>query len=152
MARFDLVAPFTAAIMFYAIAPLLGRQVKAAIQRVMASERQHGDEVPPGTIPIYLAPESIEDYIDFAVDAVQVYPVFLLPIVGAIYAFSASTPAGLSVTLLLAAVVLAVGMNAWVTSSSPVDYVSRRWHGYSVITLIGMAFNAVALVLVLALS
>jgi hypothetical protein len=151
VARFELVAPFAAAIMFYAIAPLLGRQVKAAIRRVIASERKPGDE-PPGTIPIYLAPESIEDYIDFAVDAVQVYPVFLLPIVGAIYAFSASTPAGLSVTLLLAAVVLAVGMNAWVTSSSPVDYVSRRWHGYSLITLIGMVFNAVALVLVLALS
>ena len=43
-------------------------------------------------------------------------------------------------------------MNAWVTSSSPVDYVSRRLYGYSVITLIGMAFNAVALALVLALS
>lgn len=109
-------------------------------------------EVREEDIPYYLTAKSIDDYIDFAVDAVQIFPVFLLPIVGAIYAFSTSTPAGLSVTLLLAAVVLAVGMNAWVTSSSPAEYVSRRWRGYSLITLIGILFNAVALVLVLAFS
>jgi hypothetical protein len=73
-------------------------------------------------------------------------------ILGAIYAFSTSAPAGVSVTLLLAVVVLAVGMNAWVTSSSPDDYVSRKWHGYSLITLIGILFNSIALVLVLIFS
>jgi hypothetical protein len=109
-------------------------------------------EVREEEIPYYLTTESIDDYIDFAVDAVQVFPVFLLPIVGAIYAFSTSTPAGVSITLLLAAVVLAVGMNAWVTSSSPADYVSRKWHGYSLITLVSMLFNGVALVLVLVFS
>jgi hypothetical protein len=54
--------------------------------------------------------------------------------------------------LLLAAVVPAVGVNAWVTSSSPTDYVSRKWHGYSLITLIGILFNSIALVLVLIFS
>jgi hypothetical protein len=152
MARFDLVAPFTAAIMFYAITPLLGRQVKAAVQRVIASGLRHVGEVREEDIPYYLSADSIDEYVDFAADAVQVFPVFLLPIVGAIYAFSSSTPAGVSVTLLLAAVVLAIGMNAWITSSSPTDYVSRKWHGYSPITLIGMLFNIVALILVLILS
>jgi hypothetical protein len=152
VARFDLVAPFTAAIMFYAITPLLGMQVKAAIRRVIASGLRHVGEVREEDVPYYLTAESIDDYIDFAVDAVQVFPVFLLPLVGAIYAFSTSTPTGVTVTLLLAAVVLAIAMNAWVTSSSPADYVSRRWHGYSLITLIGMLFNIIALVLVLVFS
>jgi hypothetical protein len=152
VARFDLVAPFAAAIMFCGIAPLIGMQAKAAIRRVIAAGARHVGEVRQEDIPYYLTAESIDDYIDFAADAVQVFPVFLLPIVGAIYAFSTSTPAGVSVTLLLAAVVLAIGMNAWVTSSSPADYVSRRWHGYSLIALTGMLFNGIALVLVLVFS
>lgn len=152
MERFDLVAPFTVAIMLYTVAPFLGMQVKAAVRHVIASGLRHVGDVRAEDIPYYLSAESIDDYIDFAVDAVQVFPVFLLPIVGAIYAFSTATPAAVSVTLLLAAVVLAVGMNAWVTSSSPADYVSRKWHGYSLITLIGILFNAIALILVLLFS
>jgi hypothetical protein len=152
VARFDLVAPFAAAIMLYAVAPFLGMQVKATIRRVIASGRPHVGEVRDDDIPYTLSAKSIDDYIDFAADAVQIFPVFLLPIVGVIYAFSTTTPAAVSVTLLLAAVVLAVGMNAWVTSSSPAAYVSRKWHGYSLITLIGMAFNGIALVLILIFS
>jgi hypothetical protein len=152
MTRFDLVAPFAAAIMLYAVAPLLGMQAKSAVKRVVASGLRHVGEVDEDQVPYYFSAESIDDYLDFAIDAVQIFPAFLLPIVGSIYAFSSATSAGVSVTLLLAAVVLAVGVNAWVTSSSPAEYVSRKWHGYSLITLIGITFNCVAIVLVLSFS
>ena len=104
MARFDLVAPFVVAIMFYAVAPLLCLQTKAAIRRVIESGAKHVGSPRDDNTPYYLTAESIDDYLDFAMDAVQVFPAFLLPIVGSIYTFSSSTPAGLSVCLLLAAV------------------------------------------------
>jgi hypothetical protein len=150
--RFDLVAPFAAAIMLYAVAPFIAMQVKSAVRRVIASGLQHVERRRDGEIPYYLSVESIDDYVDFAMDAVQVFPAFLLPIVGSIYTFSSGAPTGVSVTLLLAAVILAVGVNAWMTSSSPADYVSRKWRGYSLITLIGIAFNIIAMALAIFFS
>ena len=152
MARFDLVAPFVAAIMFYAVSPLLCLQTKSAIRRVIESGTKHVGNPQDDKTPYYLTVESIDDYIDFAMDAVQVFPAFLLPIVGSIYTFSSSTPSGLSVCLLLAAFVLAVGMSAWITSTAPADYVSRKWHGYSMMTILGAAFNAIAISLVLLIN
>lgn len=152
MARFDLVAPFAAAIMLYAIAPFLAVQVKSAVQRVIAAGHRHVGEVREDEIPYYLSAESIDDYVDFAIDAVQIFPAFLLPIVGSVYAFSTATPTGVCITMLLVAVILAIGVNAWVLSSAPADYVSRKWHGYSLITIIGIVFNGIAMALVLAFS
>jgi hypothetical protein len=152
MARFDLIAPFVAAIMFYAVSPLLCLQTKSAIRRVIESGAKHVGSSQDGDTPYYLTAESIDDYIDFAMDAVQVFPAFLLPIVGSIYTFSGAVPPGLSVCLLLAAFVLAIGMSAWITSTPPADYVSRKWRGYSILTILGVAFNAVAISLVLLFS
>jgi len=152
VARFALIAPFVAAILLYAIAPLLARQVKAVVRHATAAGWRHVGEVREGDVPYFLAEESIDDYVEFAVDAVQVFPVFLLPIVGAIYAFSTAIPAAVSVSLLLVTIMLAIGVNAWISSVPPADYVSRKWRGYAVLPLIGMVFNGVALVLVLAFS
>jgi hypothetical protein len=152
MPRFDLIAPFIAAIMFYAISPLLCLQTKSAVRRVIESGAKHVGSPQDGNIPYYLTVESIDDYIDFAMDAVQVFPAFLLPIVGSIYTFSSATPSGLSVCLLLASFVLAIGMSAWITSTAPADYVSRKWRGYSLISIFGVAFNAAAISFVLLLS
>jgi len=136
--------------MLYLIAPLLAMHVKSAVRRVIASGLRHVGETRDEEIPYYQSVESIEDYVDFAIDAVQIFPAFLLPIVGSIYTFSSTTPTGISVILLLAAVILAVGVNAWVISASPADYVSRKWHGYSLVTIIGVVFNSLAMILVLA--
>lgn len=152
MARFDLIAPFIAAIMFYAIAPLLANHTKVTVRRVIDSGQRHVGGSYEDKIPFNLAAESIEDYVDFAMDAVQVLPAFLLPIVGSVYTFSTATPTGLSVTLLLAAVVIAMGLSAWIMSTAPANYASRKWHGYSVVTLVGSVFNAVAIALVLGFS
>jgi hypothetical protein len=152
MARYALVAPFVAAILLYAVAPLLTMQAKAIVRYAIAAGRQHVSEVREGDIPYYLAAESIYDYIEFTADVVQVFPVFLLPIVGAVYTFSSAVPTPVSVTLLFVAIVLAIGVSAWVTSVTPADYVSRKWHGYPLVPLIGIAFNIIALALVLAFS
>lgn len=152
MARFALVAPFVAAILLYVIAPLLARQTKAVVRHAIAAGQRHVGEVREGDVPYFLAVESINDYIEFAADAVQVFPVFLLPVVGAVYAFSSAVPAPVSVSLLLVAIVLAIGVNAWISAVPPADYVSRKWHGYPLVPLIGIAFNIVALALVLAFN
>jgi hypothetical protein len=149
MHRFDLAAPFAAAILIYLIFPLLSRQVQSVVNGAISEGRVHAGPIMEDNIPYYLAPPSIEDYVEYAMDAVQVFPTFLLPIVGSIYTFSNGVPREISVTILILVVVVMIAMSAWIMSQSPSNYVSRKWLGYSIITLFGVIVNIASMTLTL---
>lgn len=152
MHTFDLIAPFGAGILIYLISPLLSLQVRSAIDRAIADGREHVTVAVDDKIPYYMTPASISDYVEYAIDAAQVFPVMLLPIVGSVYAFSAGVPTPVALSFLFTACVMAVGMTSWMVIRSPSDYVSRKWLGYSIISLIGMGVNVAGMVLVLAFN
>jgi hypothetical protein len=149
MHRFDLIAPFAAAILIYFIAPLLSSQVKSVIRSAISEGRLHVGLVAENEIPYYLAPPSIEDYVEYAMDAVQVFPACLLPIIGSIYAFGSGIPTGVSASILVLALVATIAMSAWIMSRPAPDYVSRKWHGYSIISLLGVIINIIGIILTL---
>lgn len=79
-------------------------------------------------------------------------PALLIPFVGAVYGFSSGVPAPVTVTFLIAVFLAAIGMFAWILRETPPDYVSRKWHRYSILTLAGIALNLVGMTLALTLS
>jgi hypothetical protein len=149
MQKFDQISPYGAAILIYLIFPLLSLQVKSTINSVIADGRSHVSTIVDSDLPYYLTPSSINDYVDYAIDAAQVFPVMVLPIVGAVYGLSTGIPAAVTLSFLFVACVLAVAMTAWIVTRSPSDYVSRKWCGYSIITLAGVAVNVIGMILAL---
>jgi hypothetical protein len=65
--------PFVAAIAVLLICPLLAAKVKATIRGQIADDANNLD-VPRKMIPPHLTPECIDDYIEYAADAVQILP------------------------------------------------------------------------------
>jgi hypothetical protein len=148
----DLAAPYGVAIILYLISPLLTGLVIFVVRASMNNGRVGLPDVDDAQIPYYLMPEVIEDYVEYATDAAQVIPVLLLPFVGAVYGFSGGVPAPESVTFLIAVFLVAIAMLAWMLKKSPSDYVSRKWHSYSILTLTGIALNLAGMTLALMLS
>lgn len=152
MRDLDLAAPYGVAIIMYLIAPLLTGLVIFAVRAALDKGRVGVPDVDDAQVPYYLMPDVIEDYVEYATDAAQVIPALLLPFVGAVYGFSGGVPAPESVTFLIAVFLVAVAMLAWMLKEAPSDYVSRKWHGYSILTLAGIALNLVGMALALTLS
>jgi hypothetical protein len=148
----DLAAPYAVAIVLYLMAPRLTGLVKFAVSAAIAKGRAGLADVRETEIPYYLMPEMIDDYVEYATDVAQVFPALLLPIVGAVYGFSGGIPAPVSVTFLLVACLAAIAMMAWLISLPPSDYVSRKWSGYSLLTVAGIALNLAGMALALALG
>lgn len=148
----DLAAPYAVAIVLYLMAPRLTGLVKFAVSAAIAKGRAGLADVQETEIPYYLMPEMIDDYVEYATDVAQVFPALLLPIVGAVYGFSGGIPAPVSVTFLLVACLAAIAMMAWLISLPPSDYVSRKWSGYSLLTVAGIALNLAGMALALALG
>lgn len=147
MRTFDLIAPFLAAILLYSVSPLLCRQVKRTIHAEIAEGRLHVNPAKEEDIPFYLAPPSISDYVEYAFDAVQVFPTLLLPVVGAIFGFSNGVTPVASVGFLVFVCILAAAMSAWITSKPSSEYVSRKWLGYSIMAIIGVVVNIAGIAL-----
>jgi len=152
MHRLELCAPFFAAILFYLTSPLISQQVKRVVRSEISDGQLHVPNFDSGTVPYYLTPSVISDYVEYAADAVQVIPSILLPIVGAIYALGNGVPPAASVTFLVSVCVLAFAINAWVMGRSAADYSSRKWHHYSVVTLAGMAINVIGVLMTIFLA
>jgi hypothetical protein len=82
-------------------------------------------------------------------DAVQIFPLTILPIAGAIFTFSSAVTRNVAVFILIICVIGAIGLNAWVLKTDAPTYVSRTWHGYSIITGVGATIDVICLMLVL---
>lgn len=152
MRNLDLAAPYAAAIMLYLIAPLLSGLVLSAVSAVIAQGRNRLTDVQDQQIPYYLMPNVVGDYVEYAMDAIQVIPALLLPIVGTVYGFASGVPAPVSLSFLIVACIAAIAVMAWMLSASPSDYVSRKWRSYSMITFGGILLNITGLALSLGLS
>jgi hypothetical protein len=149
MSKLEVSAPFVAAILLYLASPLVIHQVLRVLSGQLADGERHVRNLDPNSIPYYLTPSSISDYLEYAADVVQILPAILLPIVGALYALGNGVSAAAAVSFLVLVCILAFAVNAWVLGSSASDYASRKWHGYSVVTLMGVSINIVGLLMVI---
>jgi hypothetical protein len=143
----DLVIPYVAGILLYLIAPLLSRLVLNIVSGVIARGQKDVPGIREENIPYYLSPKQIGQYLEYAMDVIQVIPALFLPIVGAVYGFSGGIPAPISLTFLTAACVAAFAAMAWILGEAPSDYASRKWHRYSVVAIGGIALNLIGMAL-----
>jgi hypothetical protein len=149
--NFILIAPYLVAIGLYLLAPLTTKLVVCAIAAEIDRGRAIAGMVDEEQVPLYLSAKSISDYVEFATDAAQVIPAIVLPVIGAVYGFS-SVPAPADISLLIVAFFVAIGMLAWMLTKPSPDYVSLKRNGFSRLAVIGIAFNLIALSLVLSLT
>lgn len=147
-ALFAAAVPFVAAIALFLISPLLVAKVKAAVRGQIAEDA--GDVgVPEDKIPPHLTRESIEGYIEYAADLVQILPLTLLPVTGAVFAIAAHVPSTIALGYLGVAVLAAVAAESWVLAQAAGRYVARRLFRYSVATVIGISSNLLGLAMIL---
>lgn len=139
-------SPFIAAIVFILIAPMLAARVKKTVQAHITEDRDRLHIAPDVAVPPHLSPKVINDYIEYASDAIQIIPATLLPVVGVIFTVSNNGPSSWTLGLLLFIVLLALTLDVVVAISSPADYVSRRVCGYSIAALVALVSNVVGLI------
>lgn len=139
--------PFVAAIAVLLIYPLLAAKIKAIIHGQIAdvanSLKVSRDEIPP-----HLKSECIGDYIEYAADAVQILPLTLLPVTGAVFAIAADIPSAIALGYLSIVILAAVAVEAWILSQAAERYVARDRLGYSVTTVVGIASNLLGLAMI----
>jgi hypothetical protein len=149
--EFQLAAPYAAAILVYLLGPTFSRLARHSISGAIDNARVTSGLPDEKAVPYYLASGMILDYVEYATDLAQVVPVILLPIIGALYSFS-SIPVPVAVSILVVVFLIAIGMLGQMVTRLPAKYVSRKWHGFPVLTLAGIALNLVAMALTLSLS
>lgn len=142
------VVPFAAAIVFLLLSPLLAEKIKTTINRQIAEEAA-SLHIPQGKVPPHLGPGDIDAYLEYAEDAVQIFPLTLLPVTGAVFAIAVDVPSVIALGYLGLAVVAAVATDAWVLSKPAGKYVTRGIRIYSVSTVIGIASNVLGLAMIL---
>ena len=152
MHTLDLAAPYAFAILFYLIAPLLMGFARNSVSAALDRGRANDPGINWREVPDFLMPESIELYVEYATDAAQAVPALLLPVIGAVYGFSAGVPTPLALTFLMIAFIAAITMLSWMVGVLPADYVARKRFGYSVLTIAGILLNLVGMSLALAFS
>lgn len=141
--------PFLAAIAFFLISPLLTAKIKTAVSGQIAEEA-NGLNIPEDGVPPHLNRESVDAYIEYAMDAVQIIPLTLLPVTGGVFAIAAHVPSPIALGYLSIAILAAVVVEAWVLSQPAGKYVSRRFiRYYSVVTATGIASNLLGLAMIL---
>jgi hypothetical protein len=141
--------PFLAAIALFLISPLLTAKVKVAVLNQIADEAWHLN-VPEDKTPPQLTRKDVEDYIEYAMDAVQIVPLTLLPVTGGVFAIAAHVPSPIALGYLSIAIFAAVAVEAWVLSQPAGIYVSHRLiKYYSVVTATGIASNLLGLAMIL---
>lgn len=134
--------PFVAASILYLVSPILSAQARAAVSRWVSEARRYSP-VADKAVPDYLAPRSIDDYIDFAADLAQVVPAIVLTGIGVTLALPADD-VFLSVTAQLVTVVAIVVVQGYVMTQSPQAYAARKVYGYSVVILACLGVNVIA--------
>jgi hypothetical protein len=150
LTKLAVVAPFILAIILYLVAPFLTTRVKIVLQRQVEEDAKRHGVTAYSSVPGYLRPQMIDDYVEFVADAVQIVPATLVPVLGAVLAIAADVGVSIDILISVLAVALAVVVNVLVLSRPASDYVSRKWHGYSIVTAFGITINACCIALILA--
>ncbi|MGJ0385394.1 hypothetical protein [Paenarthrobacter nicotinovorans] len=148
MAGLSAAIPFVAAIAFILISPQLVAKVKKTIRAQVSRDRdslaipRDALEQPP------LSLSAVNDHIDYAADAIQIFPVILLPVFGAVFESSKNGGSSAGSIYLCIAVLAAISLEAWVLNKSTADYVSRKFLRVSVVAWVALASNLAGLAIV----
>jgi hypothetical protein len=102
----------------------------------------------PGRDPL-LYTATVDEYVEYAADSVQIIPLSLLPVLGAVFAVSKDTSSVLCLSYLCGAIFVAVALDVIVLNKSTPDYVSRKLWGYSIVAWVAFASNVAGLAVVL---
>lgn len=149
MAPLATASPFIGAILFILISPMLVTRVKKTVQAQILEDKERLRIPRDAEVPPPLTPKAVNEYIEYATDAIQILPATLLPVIGAIFTVSNNGASELTIGLLCLMFLVflaAVAMDLGVTISSTADYVSRKFHGYSIAALVALASNVLGLV------
>lgn len=141
------LAPFLLAILFLLASPLLTKLAKQIVRAeinadsqaagqpvasqqeaevIAAGQRASDPSRPSGAVvPAAVAPETIADYIEHAVDVTGYLPATLLPVSGVIFALTADRLNPAAVALLFLFVFIAVIGWLWILTTSSQNYASR---------------------------
>lgn len=142
-------SPILVAILFIVISPLLVARVKRTVQAQISADAEKLG-IPQGvTVQLPLTPTAIDDYIDYAADAIQILPVTLLPIIGAVFAVSKHTVSMWAFAFICFVFVVALALEVYILVTSTSDYVSRRFLRFSVVAWVALISNIIGLVIVL---
>lgn len=146
MSPFVTACPFIAGILFVLVSPLLVTRVKRSVQAQIRQDREHLGISFDTDVPPPLAPKVINDYIEYAVDGVQIIPITLLPVIGAVFTVSTNGATMPTLILLCSMVLIAVVLDLVVTNSSTADYASRKFYGYSIAALVALCSNVIGMI------
>jgi hypothetical protein len=149
LAKLGTALPIAAALVLFILSPLLTAKVKRVLAGQIAMDSASHGVTSSTPIPPHLTPSSIGDYVEYTADVVQIIPLTFLPVFGAIFAISSNVPRTLALAVLGLTVIVAVGLDAWLITCSTADYVSRKRFGYSLVTAVAIASNALCLAAVL---
>jgi hypothetical protein len=75
---------------------------------------------------------NIEDYVDFAADPVQVWPLASLPVTDAEFAITGRIASQASPTILVGTVIITVVLDAWISTRAPHEYASHEFLGLTI--------------------
>jgi hypothetical protein len=136
------------AALFYALAPESTRLVRDHINNVFSAASnmsQAKQEIPP-----HLSREYIGDYLEYSIDAAQVFPTFALPAVGALFALHSGLSALGAVLLLGLGIPCLVFIGLRVLLAEPIAYVGKKYFRkrYTFLPATGMLLNVLAAVVV----
>lgn len=143
------VFPFLAAIAFVALSPQLVARVKRAIRTQISEDRARLGIQPDTYVQPQLSPKEIDEYLDYTADAIQILPVSLLPVLGAVFAISKDSTSVPNLLYLGVAVIVAIVLDVLVLNRSTSDYVSRKRWGYSIVAWVAFLSNIAGLFVVL---
>jgi hypothetical protein len=138
-------APFILSALFYALSPEVSRLVKDRVSSLISGSQSLVDGKPAG-VPSTLSPEYIRDYIEYAIDAAQSFPTFILPIFGFIFAISEGINPIAIIVLLAVGVPILIWIGIKVLLENPISYVGRKHirGRYSYLSVAGMLINLCA--------
>ena len=136
---------------FIALSPLFTARAKGHIAGQIRKDALIAGR-DPRDFPPEVAVENVEDYIEFAADSVQVWPLALLPIAGAVFAITGKIASNVALSILVAIVIITLALDTWMLTRAPQEYTSRKLAGLSIASVIGIVGNGLSIVLLWAYS
>ena len=105
-----------------------------------------------GTPPYYLSPAQIEDYVEFAADAVQIVPAVTLTSVGIMLCFPDTMATWLAGAIYVIISIILIVSDSGMYLSRPQAYLARKFLGLSYVALGGLILNIAGIPLALAFN
>ena len=146
-----MILPFALAILFLVLSPLFGARAKRYVIGQISKDALQAT-TDPDDYAAEVAPGNIEDYVDFAADSVQVWPLALLPVTGAVFAVAGRIASQAALTILVGTVIITVVLDAWMLTRAPQEYASRKFLGLTIAPWVGIVGNAASIALLLIFS